>query len=122
MVSSQELQNAYNWFYECMREYVWDMDVVEILAELEVGVYDAFPDKEKLVKTAERLEREIREFYKDDEDLEKSFTELKELIDSDDRLYLPLYKVNEVLVKEDNDEDQESERMRFTEEDRDTER
>lgn len=122
MVSSQELQNAYNWFYECMREYVWDMDVVEILAELEVGVYDAFPDREKLVKTAERLEREIREFYKDDEDLEKSFTELKELIDSDDRLYLPLYKVNEVLVKEDNDEDQESKRMRFTEEDRDTER
>ena len=120
MLNSQELQNAYNWFYECMREYVWDMDVVEILAELEVGVYDAFPDKEKLVKTAERLEREIREFYKDDEDLEKSFTELKELIDSDDRLYLPLYKVNEVLVKEDNDEDQENERMRFTEEDRNT--
>lgn len=101
MISCSELQTAYNDFYACMREYVWDMDVVEILAELEVECYDAFPDREKLLQTAEKLERELFRDFKEDEELKTSFDALKKIIEDDASIYVPLFKVNEVLVKED---------------------
>ena len=100
MISSTEFQSAYNWFYEEMRKYIWDLDVVEILAELEVTAYDAFVDREKLLRVLTALEREIREFFEDDQDLKDSFDGLMELAESDEKEYVPLFQVNEVLIKE----------------------
>ena len=104
MISSAELQNAYNNFYKEMRKYIWDLDVVEILADLEVTVYDAFVDREKLASVLSNIEREIRDYFEDDEDLENAFTELRELSENEDDQYVPLFKVNEVLIKEETDE------------------
>ena len=105
MISNLDIQAAYNYLYECMRNYIWDVDVIEILANIEVTSYDAFVDRDKLAKLLDSLYREIKDCFEDDEDFETAYTEFKDIVDGDDAQYVPLYKVNEVIVKEDVHED-----------------
>ena len=55
MTYSIDFQNAYVDLYRLMRNYIWDLDVVEMLADVEVATYDAFIDLEKLNKMYQKL-------------------------------------------------------------------
>ena len=109
MTCSIELQNAYVDLYGYMRNYIWDLDVVEMLADVEVDTYDAFINIEKLDRDFQRLYDEIEDAAKenDDKELLDSADAFKKLIDDakeSSSAYLDLYKVQEVAIDRDGKE------------------
>lgn len=110
MTYSIDFQNAYVDLYRLMRNYIWDLDVVEMLADVEVATYDAFIDLEKLNKMYQKLYPCIIEVAKDnkDDELKKSADAFRKMIEkglSDDSLaVLDLYKVQEAAIDKDGKE------------------
>lgn len=111
MTCSVDFQNAYVDLYGYMRNYIWDLDVVEMLADVEVDTYDAFIDLEKLSRDFQKLYEEVKDVAKenDDEDLIKSADAFKKMIDDalaedEPTAYLDLYKVQETAIDEDGKE------------------
>ena len=101
MVSSQDIQNAYQNMYVCLRKYTWPVDVVEMIAELEVAVFNAFTDIKDVRVKFQDLQKAIKEVYLDDEEFKKSVQEFRELIDKNEDHFLRLYQVKEALKHED---------------------
>ena len=99
MISSKDIQNKYVNLYRQLRYYIWDIDFVEDLAELEVAIYDSFPESANMKKLIKKLKHPITEVIKDNDDteLEEAFNSLEEAINNSDNLYLELYQVQEVL-------------------------
>lgn len=110
MICSVDFQNAYVDLFALMRNYIWDLDVVEMLADVEVDTYDAFLDLEKLSKDFQRLYSEIKEVAQDNDDkeLQESADSFKKMIEdainNEESAYLDLYKVQEAAVHEDGKE------------------
>lgn len=97
MISSISIQTEYQKLYTQVRRYLWPFDVVELLAELEIACYEAFPEILSIRSKFVKLQRELADTAKDDEDLNKALTEFEEVINSDDTIYLTLNKVREVI-------------------------
>lgn len=78
--TSEDMQRAYRKFYDEMRNYLWDMETLEKLADLEVVVFDRFIDKEQLEKSIKDIEFAIRSQMneEDSEDLKNAFEKMKE--------------------------------------------
>ena len=110
MIYSIDFQNAYVDLYRLMRNYIWDLDVVEMLADVEVATYDAFIDLEKLSKSYQKLYPCIIEVARDnkDEELQKSAEAFKKMIEDglkeDSPAVLDLYKVQEAAIDVDGKE------------------
>lgn len=98
MTSNIELQQAYIKLYTFLRQYIWDFSVVEIIADLEVATFTRFPDKGKLQSLIRKLETEIRDLLKgdDNEDFNKAWQRFKDIA-ADDEYYHKLYQVAEVI-------------------------
>lgn len=101
-ITSQDIQNAYLKFYPNMMQYLWDMKAVMNLANLEIAIYQRFPDKEEMLKYANMLERDIQDTYRDDEDLDcvefkKSFEQLKSYIEDYEDVGYDVYRVPEKI-------------------------
>lgn len=90
MISLVELQNKYIELYSQLRKYIWDYDVAEQIAELEIATYKAFPDIVEVRGKLDRLSRDIRNVRVDDEDLQKAFDNFYELLDASDSIYYKL--------------------------------
>lgn len=99
MISSLDLRNTYCDLYAEIRKYLWDVKTLEILAELEVECYTAFPDMERVRNILSRLRSAMNSAIKEDEYLEKEFNELDSLV-SESLEYHPLYRIQEVVVNE----------------------
>lgn len=97
MRSSVEIQNAYVDLYKQIRKYIWAFSTVEVLAELEVAIYSSFPDIQEIRNKFNQLYQDIREQCMEDEDLNKSVEDLRELIESDGIFYAKIEKVREVV-------------------------
>ena len=93
MIESSEFYNAYEKFYKSFRNYVWDFDTVTKLAELEIELFCAFPDKEACANKLELLISDIKRCNVDDEDLKKSYEALLDLLNSDDTVYTYIEQV-----------------------------
>lgn len=95
-----KLQSAYNALYVQMRRYVWDFETVEALADLEVSVYQAFPDVEKLSNKFQKLKRIVSYFdvYTEDDILSQSFDKFETLLDEDTEIYASLISYKGVTV------------------------
>jgi len=102
MLSCDDYRTAYQALYAAMRNYVWGVDVVEALANLEVAVYDAFVDVETTKKYFDRVDRAIRslDVDKDDEELSAALDDFSDLLEEQAEQYHPLYKVNEVVEED----------------------
>lgn len=98
MISARILQNSYQNMYEEVRRYVWDIDTVEVLAELEISIFSAFPNMAKVKKFAHKFESLAHEAMKKDKELSKAVTKLIELVDSESITYHNIYQVREVLI------------------------
>lgn len=48
MILTTRLQELYNNLYVHMRQYIWDVNVIDLLADIEIESYTAFPDVDKL--------------------------------------------------------------------------
>lgn len=69
MILSNALQYAYNKLYEQLRKYLWDMNVVQQIASLEIEVYRAIPDLSSARQRFGTLHTSIKDTAKEDEDL-----------------------------------------------------
>lgn len=94
MVNSTELQVSYNHLYTEMRNYIWSVDTVIALAELEEEVYSAFPNATKLnIKFNEVLGATFEARNKDKE-LNSAFVEFKNLLTTCDSWYVKLPNIS----------------------------
>lgn len=93
MISSKKFQNVYNSFYTEFKNFIWPMDTVKKLAELEQEIYKAFPDTMRIQVLLSKLELDIKQYLELDSDTEDLFNELndlKEIISEDSDIYYTL--------------------------------
>lgn len=90
MISSKQLQNAYNTLYKCLREYIWPSNVVSCIADLEISVYRAFPDLKEVRNRYNQLKTSCLRYIDDDEYMKELFEDFREILDSSDVLYSKL--------------------------------
>lgn len=84
--------------YAQLRNYIWGFNTVERLAELEIEVYNSFPDVAKIKSTFNPLYIDVKDVFDEDEELAEAVNSFKELIESiDSDFYLKLDKVQEAI-------------------------
>ena len=96
MIGQHEVVNAYNKLYECAREYIWNYYQVETLADLEIAIYRACPDIVEIRTALTRFGLACVEVLREDEEFNKKYEKLKDLVDSDETMYTMLNQVDEV--------------------------
>lgn len=100
MISVRDIEHAYVDMYSNLRNYIWGIDTVKLLAELEVSIYNAFPNIEDIRNNFNRMLPDIRDVMLDDEDLKKSVDNFQKVINSEDEeFYFKLNQVREVITK-----------------------
>ena len=60
MITQQDLARKYVKLYECVRQYIWPVETVQDLAELEVATYERFPEIEEIRKKFDVFYRDIQ--------------------------------------------------------------
>ena len=92
MITSKQIQNSYNDLYECIHEYIWPFEFVNDLANLEISVYNTFPNVKEVRSNFDKVASSCQKYQnvKDDKDLNKSLSSMKDLIYSDDTIYAKL--------------------------------
>lgn len=98
MINIETLRTAYNKFYKSLSNYLLDFETVANIAELEIEVYKAFPDKKQAIRYLSKVFVDIKEKLKDDERLNETYNTLKDLLDSEDQIFNRVKKLNEVNV------------------------
>lgn len=118
IITAKDIQSAYLQFYPCMMQYLWDMKAVTTLANLEIAIYKAFPDKDEMLRYIDSLGVEIRDTYKNEEDpnaaeLQKTYEHLKYYIDEYEDIGYDIYTVASALdldsIKKDSENDESDE-------------
>ena len=98
LLNSAYFRVSYERFYQEMRNYLWDLATLEILADVQETTYQSFIDLHDLQNKLTRLYQFIRPVAEDDEYLQKAYDEFKDVVDEnlDAQLYCTLYQVEEV--------------------------
>lgn len=91
MTNSAEIQNAYNKFYTQMRNYIWDFKTIDLLADLEIGIYRRFPNVEEVKRVLEKLRSKIDKVMVNDEDFQKAYDRLQKVL-SDTKVVFTLVR------------------------------
>ena len=91
MTNSAEIQNAYNKFYTQMRNYIWDFKTIDLLADLEIGIYRRFPNIEEVKRVLEKLRSKIDKVMVNDEDFQKAYDRLQKVL-SDTKVVFTLVR------------------------------
>lgn len=97
MILSSALKYAYNKLYIQLRKYLWDMDVVEQIADLEIEVYKAVPSLDTLKLRFTTLYNNIRMTAREDEELSKTIDFFRNMIENADAVCAALDKVREEI-------------------------
>jgi hypothetical protein len=97
MINCTKIQYQYNRLYREIRNYIWDFDAVEALADLEIEVYKTCQDLDSIRNAFSNLRLYTREVEYYDEDLAKALDKFEELINSDDTPYAKLWMVKETV-------------------------
>lgn len=92
MTSSAELQVQYTHLYKQLRKYIWDIEVVQGLAELEIEVYSKFPNLDKAKAKFNVVRSAAYEAAKTDKELDKELKAFSSMLDTcaDDTMYAKL--------------------------------
>lgn len=104
MITLQDLTRQYVKMYEAVRKYIWPFETVQDLAELEIAIYNRFPDIENVKSKFNKFYQDIRLECQEDEELDAQIEVLRDIINSEDIVYSLLYKVNEVYDYEDTED------------------
>lgn len=99
MVNSADLQNAYVKLYACLRNYIWDFRVVQLIANLEVAVYTRIPDLVEVRRYLDSLKLETRDVCQEDEELSSAFDKMYDILGENTEVFSKIYVVTEVVQK-----------------------
>ena len=97
MINCTKIQHQYNRLYKELRKYIWDFEVVEAIADLEIECYKTCQDLNLIRNVFNVLKYYVQDVAYYDEDLAKSMDKFEELISSDDTPYAKLWQVTEVI-------------------------
>lgn len=84
MVNALIIQHLYNKLYEQLRNYIWEIDCVECIAELEIESYKACIDLRAVDKKLKYLGKFIKDILKDDDELKRRYDDFIQAIDNND--------------------------------------
>lgn len=93
MVSTNDVQRAYNDLYVELRKYIWSFDVVKAIADLEIATYQTFPDLTEVDRCLRNLKVLIFNEVAEDEYLKEAVDKFEELIKDQPEIF---YKLNEL--------------------------
>ena len=98
MISSSEFRSKYEKFYQEMRNYLWDIYTLQLLADVQMCAYTTFVDANDLKLKLEKLYMAIRQIAKDDEYLQEAYDDFYNLVEDnlESDYYYNLYQVEEV--------------------------
>jgi hypothetical protein len=104
VVTSSDIQVKYEQLYKFLMEFLWEFNVVQDLANLEMAIFKRFPDKEEMENCLRRLNQSIsytyNELSEDDEvEFKDAFEALETAIDNydEEKTGCELYAVEEVI-------------------------
>jgi len=80
-VSAQIFRNHYIDLYSHLRKYLWDIETVEIIADLEIETHKTFPDINLISTLTNRLKYYIMSTMSEDEELQEVFTALEQALE-----------------------------------------
>lgn len=97
LLNSAYFRASYERFYQEMRNYLWDLPTLEILADVQEITYQAFIDLLDLHDKLSRLYQCIRETASEDDYLKDAYDSFNDLVEEnlDTQLYCTLYQVEE---------------------------
>ena len=100
MITAISLQNLYNDLYTSLRKYIWDFDIVETIANLEIETYKSFPDMQLLIKYLINLKRRIADtsILNEDEELKDHIDAFKSALDENADIYANLETFKKVVI------------------------
>lgn len=84
MIEVKTIQRLYNNLYKSLRNYIWDFNVVDDIAKLEIVCYEACPDIDDIKKALRNLERSTHEIIDADDVLSKNFNKLLDYVSEED--------------------------------------
>lgn len=102
VITSSDIQVAYEQFYLFMMQYLWEFPVVQDLANLELAIFKRFPDKEEMQKCLRELNYSVSATYTElEQDDQPEFKEAYETLESAINDFedpgCELYSVQEIL-------------------------
>ena len=100
MVNSADIQLAYNYLYECLRNYIWDFRTVQDIAQLEVATYQRIPDLNEVKRYLDRVSVATREIAMEDENLDTALKGFYDALLPSNKSYAKIYMVTEVIQDE----------------------
>lgn len=104
MITLNDLNNAYIDLYSALREYIWDISTIELLAELETATYNRFADLDKVRHLFHNLKICISstDVYKDDKELQDAVKTFESALDTDNSIvYSPIISIDPLYDEED---------------------
>ena len=109
MITSSDIQVKYEQLYQFLMDFLWEFQVVQAIANLELAIFKRFPDKNEMLSTLSELKRSISETYNElDQDDESEFKEAFEDLETainefdDEKAGCELYGV-EVVIDDPDD-------------------
>jgi hypothetical protein len=107
-VSAQIFRNLYIDLYSQLRNYLWDIETVQIIADLEIETHKAFPDVSLISTLTNRLKYYIMSTMSEDEDMKEAFDALQESLEENKDFVVflrqPIYPGDVVDEVEDEEE------------------
>lgn len=104
VITSSDIQVCYEQLYEFLMGFLWEFQVVQSLANLEIAVFKRFPDKDEMTRRLRELKADISATYnelsKDDRnEFKEAVEDLEDAIEKfdEEKAGCELYCVEELI-------------------------
>ena len=104
VVTSADIQVAYEHLYSILMDFLWEFHVVQDIANLEISIFQKFPDKNDMQRCLQKLKFEIQYTYnalaEDDKmEFKEAIEDLEQIIEDydEENTGCELYAVEEVV-------------------------
>ncbi len=87
MINVSDIQHAYVQLYKAARTYIWNYSTGVKLAELEVELFNRFPDLAAARHKLSLLKADMLDILRSDDYLQQCVETLEDLLDTDEELY-----------------------------------
>jgi len=89
-VTSNRFQEQYIELYKVLRRYLWDIETVKMIADLELSVYRKLPNIQDIKITLHRLKRKLLQNINSSPDLNKVFLSFDSLLEESSEVFVPI--------------------------------
>lgn len=100
MISSVDVQNIYFKLYNELRKWIWGVEDVRKIADLEVSIFDTFPCIADIQSNLDKVKLMVKPIKNDEApELFQYLDELQSKLYEADDIYARVDKVQEVISK-----------------------